>query len=231
MINFTLQIIEKKLNNISFFYIIENNCALKNIKVGSFIFLFNKQGEFAGWLFDKVAGVCYDLLDYLEQYERYIDNLKIVDVSLSQDFIEKNLSNFSNGTVDSIPAYGKVFQTVDIPFFNHFDHPKFFLIWQKIPGELHFVDINTFKRLEKKTIKQLMFKSISFLVFQQGEATEQKPAACDLRYYDKLMSNVPVQSESVPLILDCLLEQVSSILIILMIKLLISLSSLLTRFA
>ena len=38
----------------------------------------------------------------MEQYERYIDNLKIIDVSPNPNFIEKNLSNFSSATVDSI---------------------------------------------------------------------------------------------------------------------------------
>lgn len=38
----------------------------------------------------------------MEQYERYMDNLKIIDVSPNPDYIEKKFSNVSNGTVDSI---------------------------------------------------------------------------------------------------------------------------------
>lgn len=38
-----------------------------------------------------------------------------------------------------------------------------------------------------------------------------KPPSPDLRYYRKLMSKIPVESESVPLIMDCLLEQVCEI--------------------
>ena len=60
---------------------------------------FLTQSDFSGWLFGKVAGVCYDLINYMEQYECYIDNLKIIDVSHNQDFIEKNLSS---GTVNSV---------------------------------------------------------------------------------------------------------------------------------
>ena len=37
--------------------------------------------EFGGWLFDKVADVCYDMLDYLEQYQNYTKNLKVLNVS------------------------------------------------------------------------------------------------------------------------------------------------------
>lgn len=51
-------------------------------------------------------------------------------------------------------------------------------------------------------------KEISFILFFSAMESYVTPPPCDLRYYDKLMSNVPVESESVPLILDCLLEQV-----------------------
>ena len=32
-------------------------------------------------MFDKVADVCYDMLDYLEQYQNYTKNLKVLNVS------------------------------------------------------------------------------------------------------------------------------------------------------
>ena len=62
------------------------------------------QGEFAGWLYTKVADVCYDLLKYMEQYDRYLDHLKIVDVSTNPSLLEKKLSE---GTVDSVDSNRK----------------------------------------------------------------------------------------------------------------------------
>ena len=70
----------------------------------SCIFFTKNQGAFAGWLFDKVAGDCYDLLKYMEQYERYLDHLKIVDVSNNPSVLEKKLSE---GTVDSVDSNRK----------------------------------------------------------------------------------------------------------------------------
>ena len=35
-----------------------------------------------------------------------------------------------------------------------------------------------------------------------------KPPPADLSYYNHLMSHVPIDYESIPLIMDCLLEQV-----------------------
>lgn len=40
-----------------------------------------------------MADVCYDTLDYEQQYERYIENLKIVDVSIVADRNQSSLSN------------------------------------------------------------------------------------------------------------------------------------------
>lgn len=96
-----------------------------------------KKVEFRTWLFDKVADVCFDTLDYQQQYNRYLANLKVIDVS------SDSISEVKSGS-------------------------------------------------------------------EAGESPV-KPPSPDLRYYRKLMSKIPVESESVPLIMDCLLEQVVAI--------------------
>jgi len=51
-----------------------------------------------------VSDVCYDLLDYMQQYHKYLDNLKIINVSSQQEFIDKKFSALSDATVDSLSS-------------------------------------------------------------------------------------------------------------------------------
>ena len=50
--------------------------------------------------------------------------------------------------------------------------------------------------------------TLFFSVGPDDSLASMKPPPADLSYYNHLMSHVPIDYESIPLIMDCLLEQV-----------------------